>query len=352
MTKRNKQSVRRFPRLHGDIWKGIPQLDLAKIKNSRWIIDFFLAQASTQLVYGTHGTWKTTTMLSAAWAVSQGKPFLGRKTRQRCVLYLDFENPPDVVKRICEDANIDPASPAFSIWDRSVDPAPLPDDPKLEKFVERCKKLTGHSPWIIFDSWTSLLKAGESGNQVGEATHIFRAIRRLCDMGVTCTIIDHTGHAGKHPIGTSAKMTQMDSSHYFVEQKDESTLLDSRSKRTVVRVESFLKRYAPKHVGTFSFEVLSEQDEQSHWHTRRLQTTKDRAVLKLEAQIEGMRHLIARNPRLGQEELANLAAEERITGRDRARQLLQDGIGEYWACVSRAHGKQTFRVLKSSDKAA
>jgi len=341
------QRISRFPR-RDEVWKDIPKLDLSRIKSSKWVIDFFLAQASTQLIYGSFGTRKTTAMLSAAWAVSQGQPYLGRKTSQRRVLYLDYENPPDVVKSYCRDLGIDPSAPAFAIWDRRAAPVPLPDDHKLEKFVKRCKKITGQSPWIIFDSWTSLLKAGDSGDKIGEATHIFRAIRRLCDKGVTCTVIDHTGKSRrKEPIGTSAKMTQMDTSHHFEAQKEERTLLNPTSSRAVVRVKSFLKRYAPEHVGNFSFEVLSGVDNKGNWHLRSLQATKDKGVLKLEAEIEAMKKLIRRNPTASKEELSKLAQVKKIASRDRARQLLQDGIGKTWKCIHRERRKLTFRLLKS-----
>ena len=342
MTKKNKHSVLRFPRY--DVWEGIPRLDLSKIKDPAWVIDFFLARASTQLIYGSYGTFKTTIMLTAGWCVSQGLPFLGMKTRQRCVLYLDYENPDHVVKRMCDDSKIDPSSQSFTIWNRADTPTPLPADETLVKFVKCCKKLTGHSPWIIFDSWTSLLRAGDSGDKIGEATHIFRAIRRLCDMGATCTIIDHTGKSeSKGPIGTSAKMTQMDTSHYFKQQSEEA-VQGSDSVNTIVRVGSFLKRYAPKDVGAFSFEVQGALDKNGKWHMVSLRATKDKAVLKQENEIEGIKNLIKRNSTLGQEELSERAKKEGIVSRDRARQLLQYGTGKYWKSIK--HGKKlTFRVL-------
>jgi RecA-family ATPase len=345
--KQKGQRIPRFPRSHDDIWKDIPRLDLSKIKNSRWVIDFFLAEGSIQLIYGSFGTRKTTAMLSAAWAVSQGKSSLGRKTRQRSVLFLDYENPPDVLKSYCRDLGIDPSAPNFTIWDRAAAPVPLPGDLKLEQFVERCKKVTGRSPWIIFDSWTSLLKEGDSGDKIGEATHIFRAIRHLTDVGTTCTIIDHPGKSRrKEPIGTSAKMTQMDTSHLFEAQSEERTLLNSTSSRTVVRVKSFLKRYAPKHIGNFSFEVLSSVDKRGRWHLRRLQATKDEAVLKLETEIDGIKNLIRSNPTLSKEALSKLAEVSKIASRDRARQLLKDGIGKTWKCIKGKRRKLTFRLLK------
>jgi hypothetical protein len=70
-------------------------------------------------VYGPAGSRKTTAMLRAAWAVSQGIPFLGKKTRKRFVLYLDYENPAGVLKSYCKDLRIDTSSSTLGIWDHS-----------------------------------------------------------------------------------------------------------------------------------------------------------------------------------------------------------------------------------------
>jgi hypothetical protein len=333
-----------------DIWHEVPCLDLTKIKRSAWVIEFFLARASIQLIFGEFGTRKTTAMLKAAWAVARGEQFLGMKTRQRPVLYIDYENPPDVVKSYCKDLGIDPSKEQLKIWDRSKKPAPRPDDKDgfLLDFVKRCKKATGHAPWIIFDSWTSLLRAGESGNDVNHATHIFRAIRGLCDEGATCTIIDHTGKNRKRePIGTSAKMTQMDTSHRFQVEKSDTAILGANSERKVVRVESFLKRYAPKHVGTFSFEVRSRIDSKGDWHLRSLEAVKDRTVIEQEKQVKKLYKLIEANPALGKDAIANLADKEGIAVRDRARALIRDGLAnKQLEQLKKAHGKRPLRVVR------
>jgi hypothetical protein len=197
-------------------------------------------------------------------------------------------------------------------------------------------------PWIIFDSWTSLLKSGASGNEIGDATPIFRDLRHLCDMGATCTIIDHTGkakHRRKDPIGTSAKMTQMDTSHVFLIEKQRTNSLDSESRNTTISVESFLKRYAPLGIGTFSFHVRTAVDKKGTWHTISVELTEN--IL-----VEDMKRLIRRNGSLGQEELANLAAQKKITSRDSARRLLVEETGKSWKSIRKgAHG-QVFRVLE------
>ncbi len=328
-------------------WEDIPRLDLSTVKKTRWVIDLFLAKASLQLVYGAAGTRKTTAMLLAGSSVAKGIPFLGRKTRRRCVLYLDYENPPDVVKAYCRDLGIKASDTSFAIWDRSVELPPMPSDEKLIKFVRHCKATTGRYPWIIFDSWTSLLKSGDSGDKIGEAAPIFRAIRHLCDMGATCTIIDHTGKGKrKDPIGTSAKMTQMDTSHFFSGPENDAHLVDQKSSTKVIRVASFLKRYAPNHVGTFSFEVFAAVNHSGAWHLRSFKAVTDISVVKAENAIDGLRQLIRRFPSLGQEELAIKAATEKIVSRNAARQLLQAGTKKHWRMLKTAKGKQLFRVLK------
>jgi AAA domain len=349
----------RFPRLRPDeeksdfqhVLENIPRLDLAKIKDSHPLIDNFVVEGCIQVGYGKFGTRKTTVHLLAAWAVSQGIPFLGKKTRRRMVLYLDYENPAGVLKQYCKDLGLNPDDPHFTVWDRTKEYPPLPgdkDDDRLDRFIRRCKKVTGHYPWIIFDSWTSLLRAGDSGDKLGEATPIFRAIRAYCDQGATCTIIDHTGKKGNDPIGTSAKMTQMDTAHFFSVQEDEISL-DGQSSRAVVRIENFLKRFAPKDIGTFSIEIKAAMDDKGEWHTLSVEPTKDKAVIRQEKEIEGMKHLIQSNPNLGHEDLAKLAAKEKIvSGRDRARRLLQDGLEKHWKTIPSGSKKLIFRVLKAS----
>jgi RecA-family ATPase len=162
------------------LWKDIARLDLSKIEESSWLIENFLAARSTQLCYGAFGTSKTTALLKAAWCVSQGIPFLGMQTKQRAVLYLDYENPADVLKGYCKGLSIDPSSPWLTIWDRAAEHrVPLPGSERLQRFIQRCKKITGNYPWIIFDSWTSLLKDDE--NQ--QDSHPLRCWSGLYDCG-------------------------------------------------------------------------------------------------------------------------------------------------------------------------
>jgi hypothetical protein len=118
-------------------------------------------------------------------------------------------------------------------------------------------------------------------------------------------------------------MTQMDTAHCF-SVKESHLALDGRSSHTIIRIENFLKRFAPKGVGTFSVEIKAAMDEKDEWHTISVEPTKDAAVLKLERQIADLKNLIERNPTLGKEELAVEAAKAKITGRNSARRLLEE----------------------------
>jgi hypothetical protein len=194
------------------IWKGVPLFDPSKVRNSHWLIESFLPEGCIQIVYGPPGVFKSTALLKAAKAVSEGEDFFGMKTRQRMVLYLDCENPSDVLKARNEDLGLGIPSPTLTIWDRfHGKPTPIPGDQALEDFVNRYKERTGRLPWLIFDSWTSLLKWGEGGERTGEVAPIYAAIRKLRDRGVTCTTIDHSRKYKSNVIyGSGAKLSLID----------------------------------------------------------------------------------------------------------------------------------------------
>jgi hypothetical protein len=334
--------------------KGIPRFDPATVKKNRMLIEDFLIEGTTQVCCGKFGSRKTSIHLLAGWCVSQGKPFLGRKTKRRAVLYLDYENPPGVLKSYCHDLGIDPTNPWFTIWDRAVALPPQPagtDDDPLHKFIRRIKRETGHGPCIIFDSFTSLLRAGENGNDANHAAHIYRNTRRYCDLGATCTIIDHTGKkGGKEPIGTSAKMTQMDTAHFF-SVHEQNVSLNGKESSCVIRVENFLKRFAPEGVGTFSMEIKAAKNAKGVWHTVSVEPTEDVSVREMNKKVRWLQDVIAKNPKAGQEELGTLAAkrkdgDSKLLGEKKAIKLLQEGTGEYWKSVTKPNNKKVYRVIK------
>jgi hypothetical protein len=103
----NRPIVVRFPRLKRKeelfdganlTWKNAPRFDPEKSDDTKWLIDYFIADKSINLIYAPAGSFKSSLMLYASKCVAGGNDFLGIKTLQRRVLYLDYENPAHVLK--------------------------------------------------------------------------------------------------------------------------------------------------------------------------------------------------------------------------------------------------------------
>lgn len=344
-------NVRRFPRESDELivpyadlpaWKNLPRFDPEQVPKTKWLIKSFLAEGSIQLVFGERGSFKSTLMLAAAKAVANGEEFLGLKTRRRRVLYLDFENPADVIKARNDDLGVGlPGNENLAVWNRyGAQSTPRPGDPQLEAIVSNCIAETSHAPWIIFDSWASLLKHGEGGELTRQIAPIYLQFRKLADLGATIAILDHSRKYEKSTIyGGQDKEAKADSIHSL-------TVFPNKAKpnNPIVRVETWLKRAAPKGEGSFAFEVQSEQDWNGNWHIVGLVSAQDPEETKSQEQIDLLRNLIRQNPNSGQQELAKLAAEQGIP-RDEAVKLLKDGRKKDWQFRRISHNKSSYSLV-------
>lgn len=90
-----------------------------------WTVDKLIPEGSLCLLYGPGGGGKTWLSLAIAKAVSEGVPFLGLATKQRPVVYIDYENPRSVV--IDRTRKLDVRDVRF--WTLADDPCP----PKLDE---------------------------------------------------------------------------------------------------------------------------------------------------------------------------------------------------------------------------
>ncbi len=325
------------------IWGTLPRFDPTLVQETKWLIPSFLAEGSIQLVYGERGSFKSTLMLGAAKAVANREEFLGLKTRRRRVLVLDFENPPNIISARNEDLGLDLSrNPNLIVWDRfRTEPIPRPDDPLLVDLVRDCVTETGYGPWIIFDSWASLLKHGEGGELTGQIAPIYQRFRRLADLGATITILDHSRKYDKSTIyGGQDKEAKADSIHNL-------SVFPNKAKpnNPIIRVESWLKRYAPQGEGSFAFEVQSEQDRKGNWHIVDLVPAQDPEKAKALENIHLLQNLIRQNPNSGQEDLARLAAKQEIISRDQAITILKEGIGKYWQRRRISHNKFSYSLI-------
>ena len=305
------------------------------------MIDSFLAETSIQLIFGEAGTFKTTLCLFCAKAVACGESILGKKTHRRRVIYIDFENPASVIRDRCIDLGLNlPNNPNLVIWDRVLGEPPLPGSPQLEQLVRQCVSETGHGPWIIFDSWSSMLRPGDGGESTGQIAPVFARIRKLVDLGATVTILDHSKKYDSGILfGGADKEAKSDTIHNI--QIFENQV---RPQNPIVSVDSRLKRYSPVGVGAFAFEVKSKQDKTGKWHISDLQLTADPVEAAAQRNRELLADLIRQNPESGQEELADIASKSGLP-RDQAIRLLKAGVSKHWVVSRAARGKLCYQVL-------
>jgi hypothetical protein len=322
-------------------WRDIPRFDPSLVPRTRWIVDRFVAQGNVQLVYGERGSFKTCLLLLAAKAVSTGTRFLGMKTRKRRVVYIDYENPANVLKSRNDDLGLNlPFNKNLVIWNRfGTQPPPKPGDPVLEAIVGDCIAETGLAPWLIFDSWSSLLKPGEGGELTGQIAPIYLDIRKLADLGAAITIIDHTKKNDRGTLyGGQDKEAKVDSIHKLVHVSNKF-----QPNNQIICVQSWLKRAAPEGEGSFAFEVQSRQDSKGNWHIVGLVPAQDPEEARAQEEIQLLRNLIRQNPNSGQEELAKLAAKQGIP-REQAIKLLKDGVEKYWQARKTSHNKFSYSL--------
>ena len=331
---------------NGDIpsdltWDNLPRFDPTATRKTKWLAHLFIADRTISLVYGPRGSFKSTFFLALAKAVAKGEEFLGMATRRRKVLYLDYENPPDVIKNRDKDLHLHlPKNRRLVIWDRFGDrSAPRPGDRQVERFIKHCVRKLHRKPWIILDSWSSLLRPGEGGETTGQIAPLYTFLRRWCDLGATVTVLDHTRKYDRDIIyGGQDKEAKADTIHNFIIYENKT-----RPEKPILRVQSWLKRYAPQGVGSFAVEVQSFKDKKGEWHISGFQLVGDPVVQEKRRNRDTLRDLIRQNPDMSQRRLAKLAAASGI-GRDKAEKMLKDGIGKYWTVSEGAKGKMAYKL--------
>ncbi len=325
-------------------WDNVPRFDPNAVQDTKWLVENLFAEGTVSLIYGPRGAFKSTLVIAACGAVATGEEFLGTKTRKRKVLYLDYENPPDVIKNRVIDLSLGlPENENLVIWDRfGSQPPPHPGDPRLQQFVRHCIEEFDRRPWIIFDSGSSILRRGEGGETTGQTAPLYTDLRKLCDAGATISILDHTRKYEEEIIyGGQDKEAKADTLHNFIVHKN-----TVRPERPILRVQSWLKRYAPEGEGSFAAEVQSFQDKNDRWHVTGFKPTGDPIVEEKKKYRHILRDLIRDNPDSSQRELAKLAAERNGFSRDNAEAMLKAGIGKHWTVTKGAKGKLTYRVLE------
>lgn len=300
-------------------WDNLPRFDPSAAPKTKWLCEGFIPERSITFIVGNAGSYKSTLMLALCTAISTGEDFIGRTTRRRRVLYLDNENPPDVLRERNEAMRLElEANKRLRVWSMYDGvPLPKPGSRELREIVktsaDQNRKLL-----IVFDHWASFLKAGDGGETTGQTSTLLQEMKYLCGIGATIVVLGHTlKYDSKTWYGGADIRAKADAMHTFVSGED-----PVHPGRSIIRIECFLKR----HGGQYSFAVQPIIKDK---RVTGFRPVEDPKKIERQKKTEKLRSLIKNNPTASQRQLAILATAEGF-GRDEAEALLKQGIGRFW----------------------
>lgn len=341
------QPVRRFPRLptvdgaQFD-WENLPCFDPSKAPDTKWLCDGLIPERAITFIVGDAGSYKSTFALALSTAISLCEEFLGRETRKRRVLYLDNENPPDVLRMRNEAMGLGlEKNQRLRLWSMYDAPPPKPGGFELGEIVRR-SAAQGRKPLIVFDHWASFLRPGEGGETTGQTSALLQAMKNLCGLGATVLVLAHTKKYDPAMwYGGADILAKADAMHTFVVTPDAL-----RPGGDIVQVKCFLKRHGGKD--SFAFRPVPKNPSVKNSGVARFELVDDPVKVERRRKIEKLRDLIKHNPNLPQRELARLAMALGL-GRDEAEKLLKQGIGKYWEAKPGPKRKLAYVLLREKN---
>lgn len=316
-------------------WESLPRFDPTAAPETKWLYEDFIPERAITFVVADAGSFKSTFMLALCTAISTGEDFLDRPTKKRRVLYLDNENPPDVLRERNEAMELElEANKRMRIWSMYGGvPLPKLGSPELREIV-KASMAESRKPLIVFDHWASFLRPGDGGETTGQTSALLQDMKFLCGLGATIVVLAHTLKYDKTTwYGGADIRAKADAMHTFIREQD-----PVHPDRTIIRVKCFLKRHGGER--TFAIQPIIKDGRVAGFRS-----VEDPKKHERKMNIEKLRDLIKKSPEASQRTLANLATAIGF-GRDEAESLLKQGIGKYWKLRKGEKGKMTYRLLK------
>ncbi len=148
-----------------------------------WIIDQFLARGAVVLLAAEKGSAKTSLLMQAAFAISQGSPnFLGELTCQRSrVLFIQADEPEADTEQKRRIMGLPEGAYAVSFWDQTLD-------------LDWLEKLLGEKRFdvVIIDSATKgLTEENAEVQDSGFTRKLYRLSSLISKAGVSCVVTTH-----------------------------------------------------------------------------------------------------------------------------------------------------------------
>ncbi|MBS1876827.1 MAG: AAA family ATPase [Acidobacteria bacterium] len=281
-----------------------------------WIVDDLVSEGGVTLWTGDSGVGKSTVALAMCGAVVHGVPFLGRRTVQRPVLYVDRENPLAVVRDRLERLGI-AETQDITIWGGWVEPAPHP--PSSPNILIHAKE---HRPLIVFDSLVAFHTGSEQ--DASETRRHMQMYRDLASAGASVVVLHHTGKAetSRQYRGSSDIKAAVDSAWLLESLSEVSEGIKS------LRLTPYKSRIALAEPVRFEFSgtVFTVSSE------------------RCETNREVIERIVRDNPTASEREIVMLARGAGVT-KQRAEQLLKDGERSRWLDVEVGRrGRKTYRL--------
>jgi hypothetical protein len=312
----------RFPRLDGvcdyiEEFYEIPSTDQYKPSSMEWTVDGLFPRSSLVLLTAPPAGYKTWFALAVAGAVSQGLEFLHRKTFRSPVLYLDRENPVQMILQRRAILKLDDKA-FLKIWGNWVDyPVPLIGDSLLERIAQRYK------PLIVFDSFLRFHSSEE--NSAVEMRLVAGKLRKLVSLGATVLLLHHQAKSkGSQYRGSTDILASVDAA--FEISKGES------NRETVLTLSCFKHRFVVESGLTCKF-VLRDGV---------LQLVDNDQPDNSSAVIEKIKEAISGDPGITQKDIMSRLSLPETNGR----KILQEGNDVQWL-TKRGPGK-TLRYFPKS----
>lgn len=191
----------------------------------KWLIKNLVREKGLALLYGRHGTGKSTLAVEAGVDIALGKPWHGRKTRQGMIIYVASEDAHGFRARL--DALLRDRGLTLDDLDgRFLELTSRPHLLKVEEMQELIKELRPFGPSLIVVDTMARAAAGADENSAQDMGVMIDNCQTLINQtGATVLLVHHTGKdASKGARGSSAIPGAVDAEIYLERPDDHQPL--------------------------------------------------------------------------------------------------------------------------------
>jgi hypothetical protein len=280
----------------------IPEIQLLDIPPVDYIVPALgIARNTITLWSGEDGSGKTALAYAMAAAVSQGREFLGMVCQQTPVLYLDLENPSNVVQNYVRLHVGEVAIPQLRVWGTWNElSTPQYGNPQLLAIAKECRAL------VIVDPFRYFHDCDEDSST--EMTPVMKFLRACALCGGAVVVLHHPARSAEDGRGRGSTAIRAGSDLAFLHT------LDKQTSTITLKVDK--NRHGERRDFTIraDFAEATFEAVEATWAQHR----KD--------EIAHLEELITKAPGISANELVKTMG----TRRGRILSLLQEGLGTFW----------------------